>query len=452
MLALLVAEQIDRLLVMVPTDALRKQIADKFLSLGLLRSLGVIGPSVDLPVVAMLSSGLTTAAEVDQIVAPANVIVTTAALISQCPPMVQARIAEHSSHLFIDEAHHVPADTWYSFRQRFHGKKVLQFTATPFRRDGRLVEGRQIFAYSLRKAQAEGYFRPLKFVPLDVYPEAAGHRAIAEAAILQLREDMAAGLDHLIMARVDSIARAKTTLKLYEDAGGVPAVLVHSKLSDRQLLKRMTALRNRTARIAVCVDMFGEGFDMPELKIAALHDVHKSLATTLQFIGRFTRAAKNVGSATLIVNIGDVRVEGALRDLYQEDSDWNALLPGITERTTKRHRERTEFIKGFKDPPAHIPLHAIEPKMSALVYRTACADWIPENATASVPVETPCVGPLINTARTVALYISRETNPVDWGRVASPADTSYHLYLAYWDRERQLLFINSSNHESLHES
>jgi superfamily II DNA or RNA helicase len=451
MLALLIAEQIERLLVIVPTDALRRQIAEKFLSLGLLQALGLVSTGIQLPVVATLSAGLKTPAEVDQIVPAANVIVATAALVAGCSPEVQERIAGHCSHLFIDEAHHVPATTWYSFKRRFLAKKVLQFTATPFRRDGRLIEGRQIFAYPLRRAQAEGYFRPLRFVPLDVFPAAAGHKPIAEAAIKQLNDDLAAGFDHLVMARVDTIARARATLKIYEEANA-NAVVVHSKLSDRELLRRLTALRNRTARIAICVDMFGEGFDMPELKIAALHDVHKSLTTTIQFVGRFTRSAKNVGSATLIVNIGDVRVEGALRDLYQEDSDWNALLPGITERTTKRHRERSEFINGFKDLPAEIPLHGIEPKMSALVYRTACAVWEPENAAASVPIETPCVGPVVNTERTVALYITRESNPVEWGRVASPADTNYHLYLAYWDQERQLLFVNSSNHEGFHEA
>ncbi|WP_346763412.1 hypothetical protein [Escherichia sp. E4694] len=38
--------------------------------------------------------------------------------------------------------------------------------------------------------------------------------------------------------------------------------------------------------------MLGEGYDLPNLKIAALHDHHKSLAVTLQFIGRFTRVNK----------------------------------------------------------------------------------------------------------------------------------------------------------------
>lgn len=58
-------------------------------------------------------------------------------------------------------------------------------------------------------------------------------------------------------------------------------------------------IRERKTRIIVCVDMLGEGFDLPELKIAAFHDVKKSLAATLQLAGRFTRTKSNLGDPTL---------------------------------------------------------------------------------------------------------------------------------------------------------
>jgi superfamily II DNA or RNA helicase len=99
MLALLVAEQIPRLFVVVPSDALRQQIAHKFLSLGLLPALGVTSPQARLPVVAILSENLASPADVDQLVPAANVIITTAALIATCSPEVQQRIAHHCSHL-----------------------------------------------------------------------------------------------------------------------------------------------------------------------------------------------------------------------------------------------------------------------------------------------------------------------------------------------------------------
>ena len=47
--------------------------------------------------------------------------------------------------------------------------------------------------------------------------------------------------------------------------------------------------------------MFGEGFNLPNLKIAAIHSPHKSLAITLQFIGRFARTGQtDIGGATFL--------------------------------------------------------------------------------------------------------------------------------------------------------
>ena len=56
----------------------------------------------------------------------------------------------------------------------------------------------------------------------------------------------------------------------------------------------LDTLHDRQSRVVVCVDMLGEGFDLPQLKVAAIHDLHKSLAVTLQFIGRFARALNAV--------------------------------------------------------------------------------------------------------------------------------------------------------------
>src|SRR5205807_6230356 len=108
-------------------------------------------------------------------------------------------------------------------------------------------------------------------------------------------------------------------------------ILVHSKQSIEERRASMQMLNDRKTRVVVCVDMLGEGFDLPELKIAALHDVHKSLAVTLQFTGRFTRDQANVGDATIVANVADARVEEALEALYGEDPDWNLLLRQLTE-------------------------------------------------------------------------------------------------------------------------
>ena len=54
MLALLITVEIERLMVVVPNAALRDQIAEKFMTLGILKDAGVLETSADLPVVATL--------------------------------------------------------------------------------------------------------------------------------------------------------------------------------------------------------------------------------------------------------------------------------------------------------------------------------------------------------------------------------------------------------------
>src|SRR5262249_24929540 len=147
----------------------------------------------------------------------------------------QAAFAKWASHLFIDEAHHIKAPTWEYLKERFKERPVLQFTATPFRNDGKLVDGRPIFTYPLRKAQAEDYFRPITFRPVAEFFPQAGDEAIARRAIEQLPTDIGNGLDHLIMARTEDIARADAVLPIYEALGGeFKPLLLHSKQTKAQ--------------------------------------------------------------------------------------------------------------------------------------------------------------------------------------------------------------------------
>ncbi|WP_317644965.1 DEAD/DEAH box helicase family protein [Sporosarcina sp. GW1-11] len=44
--------------------------------------------------------------------------------------------------VIFDEAHHLAAPEWGAVKERFSGEKILQFTATPFRNDGKKVHGK----------------------------------------------------------------------------------------------------------------------------------------------------------------------------------------------------------------------------------------------------------------------------------------------------------------------
>lgn len=315
MLGALAAYVRGPMLVVVPSEILRSQTARKFLTFGHLRWLGVLPDNVPNPIVGIMTSRPRSEADLE-LLSRCNVVVTTMSSIGfgTAAPLAEA-IAERVDTLVVDEAHHVAAKGWSGFRDAFAAKRVLQFTATPFRRDGQLVDGQVIYNYPLRQAQQDQYFRPITFEPIYEIDQQAADRAIAEAAVAQLRRDLAANLDHVMMARCVSIERARDVYQLYRElASDLNPMLVHSEMADTDA--RIEELRQGRSRVVVCVNMLGEGFDLPQLKVAGIHDLHKSLAILLQFIGRFTRSSPaNIGNATAIANIADANVSTALERL-----------------------------------------------------------------------------------------------------------------------------------------
>lgn len=330
MLAMLIYRQLPKSLVIVPTDALRAQIAQKFATLGVLPNAGVVPTEIARPYVTRLTKGIHTVAEAREILEGSNVIVTLPNTLRVSNDAAVEYLLSHCTDLVVDEAHHVSAPQWSAIREQFNFKRITQFTATPFRRDNKRVDGKIIFNFKLSDAQKAGYYRPINLRTVEEFGgEDERDRKIAIEAIAALRRDREAlGLDHLLMARTKTTERAEKIVAIYRElAPDLKPQVVYSG-SGRNMLNRasLNQLLDRGddgARIIVCVDMLGEGFDLANLKIAALHDTHKSLAITLQFIGRFTRkgAVGEVGEATVVANIADQETERKLANLYAEGAD-----------------------------------------------------------------------------------------------------------------------------------
>jgi superfamily II DNA or RNA helicase len=449
MLSLLVVERCQRLMIVVPTDALRSQISDKVLSLGLLKAarFQVISSEALFPVVGVLNRRPKNVEEVDSLFRKCNVVVTTMPLASQCTAEVTQRMADLSSCLFIDEAHHVAAPTWKDFKDAFQKAHIVQFTATPFRNDDKPIGGKRIFTFSLRHAQEQGYFREIRFKPVIEFDPARKDAAIAEAAVAQLRAD--APLGHILMARVGSVARAKEVFECYRGYTEFSPVQIHTGITskaERDEIRRKLA--SGESRIVVCVDMLGEGFDLPELKIAAFHDIRKTLAVTLQLAGRFTRSKPHLGNATFVANVADLEVKDELKRLYQHDSDWNALLPLLTEKATEGEFSLWEFLGGFQELPEELTLRNVRPAMSTVVYRTKCAAWMPEKFHEGIPGygSLDKVYHTLNPQENTLVVVTTKRVPVEWAQIDEIHNWDWQLYVLHWDQAKGLLFIhNSSN-------
>ena len=320
------------------------------------------------------------------------------------------------------------------------------------RNDGAHVDGRVLFNYPLLRAQTEGYFRAIHLLPVTEFDPDLSDQVLADAAVGQLQKDVGAGFDHILMARTATIAKAETLIKLYEkSAAKFNPVLIHSEMSQPARNLRLDHLKRRHSRIVVCVDMFGEGFDFPELKIAALHSIHKSLAITLQFTGRFTRTKSTIGDATVVVNVYDPAVDNALKELYAEDADWNHILRRLSEGATSKQVEKQEFLESFSPDSESTPVQNITPKMSAVVYRTQCTTWNPQRLQDYIPKDKLVGSVSVNPGQNISYFVLREEGEVEWGKVKGFVDRAFDLYILFWDSQRKLLFINTSNNDASHE-
>ncbi|WP_334078552.1 DEAD/DEAH box helicase [Microbulbifer sp. M83] len=452
MLAAMVYQQFEKILVIVPSNSLRAQIAEKFITLGYLPELGVVPSDIKLPSVAVLKTGLRDVQEAGRLADAANVIVATSSALSASTSAAIENLCAPCSHLFVDEAHHISAKSWLSVRDRFNNKRVLQFTATPFRNDKKALGGRIIYNYTMGEAQRAGYFTHVDLLPVEEYYDDRIDRAIAESGVYRLREDLAQDLDHLMMARTSSKSKAEGLLALYEDiASDLSPIVVHSGFGATENKRRLERLLSRQSRIVICVDMLGEGYDLPNLKIAALHDHHKSLAVTLQFIGRFTRIShdQRLGQASVIMNVADPAVEGELQNLYSIGADWDNVLRRLSENRIEREVNLQEVIDSLKqkgDLHHQLSLWNLEPSFTTMLFETSCESWQPERFAEHFP-KFQELWHSIGDDENLLVVLAIQTTPVKWGSYKDLKDSNFKLLIAHWDEERSALFIYSNDYK-----
>jgi len=436
-----------RTLVLVPSDALRRQISGHFGRLGVLRAVGAITGEAKHPVVARLTKA-PRGAEGQLSVMAANVVVSTTQMIQAVDAEDLRRFLDMFDLIVFDEAHHLPAPSW----SKVHGAvpreaSVLLLTATPYRNDGKRLPGEIIYQFPLRLAQQQGYFTKIGVTRIDEHDPHAADAAIATEAIKQLRSDQDSGLLHLVLARARSKEHAGVLLAEYRrQAADLRPIILHSDLSKEEQRLAVRGLRDGTNRIIICVDMLGEGFDLPALKIAAMHEVHKSLPVTLQFVGRFTRTSSGVGGATVIINMASPMAETAISELFNEDADWNELVPQLSASAIKSQEDIQAFTSSMKEliRPEDVvfDLSMLAPKLSVSMY--SVDSFQPGRFSASLGRNSVVHQSWISDDRTLLVAITRDLVFPDWSAAKGAAGFNWNLSLFSFDEERRLVYINST--------
>ena len=447
-----------RVLVVTPSRLVRGQIAAQFAGLSLLREIGVVDPTLNTWPVIREVDGRITSVDDWQALAGADVVVGTVNSVSPGYEVIPAPPPDLFDLILVDEAHHSAARTWNDLLNSFPDAKRVLVTATPFRRDSREIRGRIVSTYSARQAFDDGIFGQIMYVPVDPAPggtDAANDFMIAKRAEAIFRQDREAGFDHRLMVRVDGIKRANGLAVVYQDHTGLKLRVVHSKMSFRTVKQTVRALREGKLDGIICVNMLGEGFDLPNLKIAAIHSPHKSLAVTLQFIGRFARtSAKGIGPAKFLAVPSDIKIERT--QLYNEDAVWQEIVPNLLERNVAEVVRAGDVLRTFRPIDAADPemedlsLFALEPYHHVKVYELI-AD-VDLHAGVDLGDAAEIVFRETSDEWDTTVFITREVTRPRWANVDRLEEIAYDLFVIHHSAEHNLLFICSSvRSESMYE-
>lgn len=443
-----------RVLVITPSKLVREQIAREVKTLSTLKAIGALSGKGKTPSVKAVRHRISSADEWEAL-REYDVVVGTVPSIS---PEFEA-IPEPPADLFdlvlVDEAHHSPARTWRRVLDHFAAARQVLFTATPFRQDQREIQGRFIFTYELRQAHQDGVFGTISFQPVTPEDGQSNDIAVALAAERQLRDDQSVGLDHRIMVRTDTRKRAEELLELYEQATTLRLRILTGNKSLKYSQRLLDDLSAGALDGIVCVNMLGEGFDFPRLKVAAVHSPHRSLSVTLQFIGRFARTTgERVGAATFLAIPSEIEIE--TERLYESGAVWQEIIQNLAAGRVDEETRTREVIESFvpKEITAQdltdLSLYVLEPYFHVKVYQLA------EVLDLSQPVEFPSnlevVFESVSDEHGAAVYIAREITLPRWTTDDRLSIVRPELFIFYQERRTRLLFVCASRRvEGLYE-
>jgi len=290
--------------------------------------------------------------------------------------------------ILVDEGHHSAAKSWEKVFDRFPNAKVVNLTATPYRADDKEIAGKLVYRYSFKRAMVKGYIKRLHAVyvaPSELtFTYEGDTKTHTLNEVLQLKEEewfsrgvalsqacnvdiVTASLDrleqlrqtgtrHQLVAVAMQIDHARAIRSLYAERG-YEAETIHSKMAVEDRAEVLRKLKAGLIDVIVQVQMLGEGFDHPQLSVAAIFRPFRSLAPYLQFVGRAMRVVvqndpRHPDNYGYIVTHAGMNLDTLLTDFREiEREDQQFLTSLIQGDEPEPPREVTEGRTQMKIRP-----------------------------------------------------------------------------------------------------
>ena len=436
-----------RVLVVAPGKMLRTQLAEDFLNLEDLRKAGVL-QTESAPQIHEVSQRIRTAEDWEALRAY-DVVIATPHTVSPRYRGIPLPPENLFDLILVDEAHHEPAETWNELLSAFPYAKRVLTTATPYRTDRLMLNGMHVYTYPVKKAYEDGIFGTVHFQAVFPQDGEEADVALARHAELVFDQDRhERHYQHYLLARAKSGDHADALKAIYDRETNLRLEVVNSRNSPRKNAEILESLKQGDLDGVIAVNMLSEGIDLPRFKIACLHSAHKSLAITIQFIGRLTRTnATNVGPATFLA-VPTEKVSAELHRLYDEDAAWTEIIPKIADERVEKEVEDKAFLTDFAAPETGDPLfdtlslYALRPQHHVKVYEYNGEFVLPEHIRPESGYEQVFRRDALDRRLTVIIY--RYKDRPKWMKSDVLTQYSYQLCVVYFHEEHGLIFIGST--------
>ena len=369
------AVQARRVLVVAPGTRLRAQLGEDLRAnspTNFYERFGVLSVNAEFPEVAIVESGRINLDDIRH----SDVVVANIQQIAGAENRWLDSMEEDFFDLvLVDEAHHNPAESWQQVKRRFPNARIVNFSATPTRADGRQMEGEIVYSFPVLRAIEAGYVKRLRATMLrpteltyvdrsDGQERIIGPDEVRELGetdsefrrgIVMSDETLASIVDQSINElrrlreetgeqRLKIIASALTLdhcIQITEAfrERGLRAAYVHSRegVANDRVFEQ---LENHELDVIVQARMLGEGFNHPYLAVAMVGSIFANLSPFVQFVGRVMRALEqghpghplNQGVVVFHVGANIARRWEDFRQFSGADQDYFAnLLPDVEE-------------------------------------------------------------------------------------------------------------------------
>ena len=260
------------------------------------------------------------------------------------------------------------------------------------------------------------------------------------------QEDRKAGLEHFLFVRTSTKVHAKELERLYKEKTTLSLRNVDSTKTYSYIKQSIKKLKSHELDGIICVDMLGEGFDFPNLKIAASHSPHKSLAITLQFIGRFARTnTKNIKNAKFVA-IADEEFDIENNRLFAEDAIWKDIIIELSEGKIRIEDETKKSFKTFRPRISSLPdetkisLYSLFPYFHVKIY---LVEGFNIKGVLNLP-ELEVIFHQVSKELASVVILAKESSRPKWIKSDELVDIRNYLFIIYFDEKTNLLFINST--------